>query len=70
MSLYGDVDCDDKLSILDVITLNKNLMVGEELSPQGRINADVDRSNPEKPDEIDALNILKAVVELITLPVE
>ncbi len=69
VSLYGDVDCDGKLGILDVITLNKNLMVGEALTPQGRINADVDRSNPDKPDELDALNILKAVVEIITLPV-
>ncbi|MBR3630387.1 MAG: hypothetical protein IKN55_07945, partial [Oscillospiraceae bacterium] len=69
VTLYGDVDCDGKLSILDVITLNKNLMVGDELSPQGRINADVDQSDPDRPDEIDSLNILKAVVEITKLPV-
>ena len=63
------MDCDGKLSILDVITLNKNLMVGDELSPQGRINADVDQSDPDRPDEIDSLNILKAVVEITKLPV-
>ena len=69
-TLYGDVDEDGKVGILDVITLNKNLMTGEKLSKQGKINADVDLSDPEKPDELDALNILKAVVELITLPVK
>ena len=67
VTLYGDVDCSKKVDIVDVITLNKNLMVGEELKPQGKLNADVDNSG--KIDETDALNILKAVVEMVTLPV-
>lgn len=66
-TLYGDVDVNGKVDIIDVITLNKNLMVGEELKPQGKINADVDKN--KSIDEVDSLNILKAVVELVTLPV-
>ncbi|MBP0973110.1 MAG: right-handed parallel beta-helix repeat-containing protein, partial [Oscillospiraceae bacterium] len=68
VTMYGDVDCNGKLDILDVIALNKNLLTGDPISDQGRVNADVDRSNPYAPDETDSLNILKAVVELITLP--
>ncbi len=68
--VYGDVTLDGKVTIVDVIALNKNLMVGEKLSAQAKRNADVDLSDPEKPDEVDALNILKAVVELATLPVK
>ena len=67
-TLIGDVDESGKVDILDVITLNKSLMVGEKLSDQGKINADVDLSGGA-PDETDALNILKCVVEIITLPV-
>jgi endoglucanase len=62
--LLGDVNVDGKITIIDVITLNKNLMVGEELKPQGKINADVDENN--KIDEVDSLNILKYVVEIVT----
>ncbi|MCR4646370.1 MAG: 1,4-beta-glucanase [Oscillospiraceae bacterium] len=65
--LYGDVDCSGKVDIVDVITLNKNLMVGEAITADGKKNADVDNSGTI--DETDALNILKYVVELIDLPV-
>ncbi|MCR4644570.1 MAG: glycoside hydrolase family 9 protein [Oscillospiraceae bacterium] len=61
--VYGDVDCNGKVDIIDVITLNKNLMVGEQLKPQGKINADVDDNSIV--DEIDSLNILKYVVEIL-----
>ncbi|MCR4645837.1 MAG: cellulase family glycosylhydrolase [Oscillospiraceae bacterium] len=67
VTLYGDVDESGKVDILDVITLNKSLMVGEKLTMYGKANADVDRSG--KVDETDSLNILKSVVEIITLPV-
>ena len=63
---FGDMDGDQKLGIVDVIILNKNLMVGEPLSDEAKENADVDQNG--KIDETDALNILKAVVEIITLP--
>ncbi|MBR3630531.1 MAG: hypothetical protein IKN55_08700, partial [Oscillospiraceae bacterium] len=69
VTMYGDVDCNGSLNILDVISLNKNLMVGDPISPQGKVNADVDCSDPTRPDEIDSLNILKAIVEIIPLPV-
>ena len=61
--MYGDVDESGKVDIIDVITLNKNLMVGEELTPQGKINADVDVNKVVN--EVDSLNILKYVVELV-----
>ena len=64
--ILGDMDGDKKLGIVDVIVLNKNLMVGEPLSDEAKENADVDQNG--KIDETDALNILKAVVEIITLP--
>ncbi|MCR4644939.1 MAG: DUF5620 domain-containing protein [Oscillospiraceae bacterium] len=64
---YGDVDVDGDVDIVDVITLNKNLMIGEKITDQGKVNADVD--NNKTIDEVDSLNILKFVVELIDLPV-
>ena len=67
--VYGDVDLDGKVTIVDVIMLNKSLMIGEKLTAQQMKNANVDNKG-DKPDETDALNILKAVVELITLPVK
>ena len=43
-------------------------MIGAKVEPQGMLNADVDINN--QADSVDSLNILKAVVQLITLPVE
>lgn len=60
---YGDVNCDNEVDILDVIALNKNLLGAQELSAQGRINADVDANKDI--DSTDSLNILKCVVKLI-----
>ncbi|MBP0972481.1 MAG: glycoside hydrolase family 9 protein [Oscillospiraceae bacterium] len=66
--VYGDVDLSGKVDILDVITLNKNLMVGEAITNAGKRNADVD--NNGSVDEVDSLNILKYVVEiLVSFPV-
>ena len=61
---WGDVNEDGAVTILDVIALNKSLMVGEKLSEQGKINANVDNKG-DAPDETDSLNILKYVVEII-----
>lgn len=68
VTMYGDVDVDGDVDIMDVILLNRYLMIGAEVTPQGMVNADVD--NNKKADAVDSLNILKAVVQLITLPVE
>ncbi len=60
---YGDVDCDGDVDILDVLTLNKNLLAGAALSAQGAKNADVDENG--KPDATDALNILKYTIGVV-----
>ncbi len=59
----GDVDCDGDVDVLDVLTLNKNLLAGSPLSAQGAINADVDLNG--KPDATDALNILKYTIGVV-----
>lgn len=65
--LYGDANCDGTVDILDVIALNKFLLGSGTLTPQGRVNADVDISADL--DTTDSLNILKNVVKLLELPV-
>ena len=65
--LYGDADESGVLDIMDVIAINKSLLGGLTLSDQGKTNSDVDRNGAI--DTTDALNILKAVVKLVTLPV-
>ncbi len=67
-ALYGDVDCNEKVEILDVIALSKSLMGSGTLSEQGAINADVDLNDAIN--TTDALNIMKYLVKLIPeLPV-
>ena len=66
--LYGDVDESGVVDILDVIAINKSLLGGLTLTDQGKTNADVDLD--QAIDTTDALNILKAVVKLVTLPVK
>jgi mannan endo-1,4-beta-mannosidase len=67
--VYGDVNEDGSVSIADVLTLNKNLMIGEELTAASSRNADVDLDG--KPTSADALNILKYTVKIIAeLPVK
>lgn len=67
--VYGDVDCDGTVTILDVLTLNQHLLgIGEELKEGGDKNADVDNNNVL--DDTDAMNILKSLVNLVSLPVK
>ena len=61
--LYGDVNEDGEIDILDVIKINKYLLGCDTLSPQGLKNANVDAN--EAVDPTDSLNILKAVVALL-----
>ncbi len=66
---YGDVNCDNKVDVLDVIVLNKNLLGGGALTEQGIANADVDRDG--SPTVADSLVILKYIISLVTeLPVK
>ncbi len=65
--LYGDVDVNGVVDILDVVLINKSLLGGATLTAQGKTNADVDVDDAI--DSTDALNLLKAVVKLVTLPV-
>lgn len=67
-AVYGDVNCDNKIDVLDVITLNKNLLGGGELTEQGIRNADVDLD--DAPTVADSLTILKYIISLVDkLPV-
>ncbi len=62
--MLGDVDLDEKINILDVIVLNKNLLGKEPLTAPQKTNADVDKSG--EPDSNDSLTILKYIVGLVT----
>ena len=62
--LLGDVTEDGEIDILDVITLNKNLLGKEVLTKSQQENADVNASG--LPDTDDAMKILKYIVGLIT----
>jgi hypothetical protein len=66
--VYGDVDCNGKVELLDVILLNKNLLGMEKLSDKGSKNANVNNDNAV--DGTDSLFILKSLVSLVTLPVQ
>lgn len=61
--MLGDVDENKTINILDVITLNKNLLGKENLSASQKKAADVDKSG--KPDSTDSLTILKYIVGII-----
>lgn len=71
--IKGDIDCNGTVNIMDVILLNRNLMVGAEISEQGMKNALTYTANDgiatqsdvqRLPDSVDALNILKYIVGL------
>lgn len=66
--LYGDVNLDGEVDILDVIKLNKFLLGSTALNAQERVNANVDGNTDI--DSTDSLNILKYVVKILdSLPV-
>lgn len=60
---FGDVNQDKSVDLVDVIALNKNLMIGASVTPQGSINADVDCNGIA--DEVDSLNILKYIISIV-----
>jgi hypothetical protein len=66
--LYGDVDLNEKVELLDVIQLNKSLLGMVELDEKARVNADVLKDS--KLDGSDSLVILRYLVSLVKeLPV-
>ncbi len=65
--IYGDADESGKLSVADVILVNKAYMNTVSLSEQGALNADVDNDGDQ--DLTDSLNILKSLIGLVTLPI-
>ncbi|MEE5993898.1 MAG: endo-1,4-beta-xylanase [Oscillospiraceae bacterium] len=64
---YGDVNCDGEVDIADVLLLNQHLLGIEDIDTEGQKNADVDNNGAVN--DTDALNILKSLVDLVTLPV-
>ena len=67
VTLWGDADVDGDCDIIDVICVNKDQLGSYQLDAQGMLNADVDRSGTMN--FTDAVNIMKALVDLATLPV-
>jgi hypothetical protein len=66
--IYGDVNDDKKVDIMDVIAINKFMLGASELDTDAQKRADVDLSG--KIEAADSLNILKKALELIDkLPV-
>ena len=61
--VYGDVNLDGEVDIMDVIALNKFLLGSSELNKDSKAAADVDLN--DQLDFTDSLNILKKVVALI-----
>ncbi|MBR6618518.1 MAG: RICIN domain-containing protein [Oscillospiraceae bacterium] len=61
--VYGDVNLDGGVDILDVIVLNKGLLGAANLEEQQKRNADCDKNG--KPDANDSLMILKFIVGIL-----
>ena len=64
---YGDVDVDGDVDVIDVLVLNQYLLGVTKIGDDGLKNADVD--NNGEIGDADAMNILKSLVKLVTLPV-
>ncbi|MBQ8928623.1 MAG: DUF5620 domain-containing protein [Oscillospiraceae bacterium] len=67
VTLWGDADVDGDCDIIDVICVNKDQLGSFTLTAQGVVNADVDQNNVMT--FSDGVNILKSLVDLVTLPV-
>lgn len=58
----GDVDGNGTVNIMDVILLNRNLMIGADITAQGMTAADVTKDGTV--DAVDSLKILRYIVGL------
>ncbi len=66
-AVYGDVNCDGTVNIMDVIELSQSFMGVADLTPQGAVNADVDVNGSVQP--TDTMYIAQSLVKLVELPV-
>ena len=67
--LYGDINVDDKISLSDVILLNKYIAGTYEPTEQGKINAACDKTDNEINFK-DTTALMKAMLGLIELPIK
>ncbi|MDE5564247.1 MAG: dockerin type I repeat-containing protein, partial [Oscillospiraceae bacterium] len=58
----GDVDGNGAVNIMDVILINRNLMIGANISPKGLEAADVNQDG--KVDAVDSLKLLRYIVRV------
>ena len=63
-ALFGDTTGDNKIDILDVISINKNILGKEKFTETQQKKADVDHSG--KPDAKDSLDVMKYIVGLLS----
>lgn len=64
---YGDVNCDTEVTVVDAIMLAKALLGSAELSPEGRLAADVDLDGKTTSDDLSF--VVKSLAQIMTLPV-
>ncbi|MDE5755427.1 MAG: glycoside hydrolase [Oscillospiraceae bacterium] len=62
--IWGDADGNGQVEILDVVLMNRVYVGVDEISPEGKQNADVDQDN--KITLADSMNVLKLLVHLLT----
>lgn len=62
--IYGDVDCDGQVNVLDALSIVNHLLWGDtySLSGMSRTAANVEGSNTDKIDVLDALRIIDFIV--------
>ena len=66
--LYGDINVDDKISLSDVILLNKYIAGTYEPTEQGKLNAACDKTDNEINFK-DTTALMKAMLGIIKLPI-
>lgn len=57
IELCGDVNCDGKINMRDIVLLERYIAGDEELTEQGKINADLNEDGEINKTDVDELNI-------------
>ncbi len=60
--LKGDVNVDDEISILDCLSINRNLLIGEPLCDYAKLAGDINENGTI--DAVDSLSILKECINI------